>query len=448
MQTITRRDFLRRGSAGLAAAAGLSAASGTLRAAGANDKIILGIIGVGGRGNSLALGFALRPDCEIAYLCDVDPRRGQQTYEDVQSTQQREPRRVSDYRAILDDRAVDAVVVATPDHWHALPTIHACQAGKDVYVEKPASHNIWEGRKMVEAARRYGRIVQVGTQSRSAPYIHKALEYIRSGALGRIHLCRVCNLKSGDPYREPAPSPLPAGVDYDRWLGPAPARPFDEGHFHTGWYYHWDYCGGDMGNDSSHQLDLARWLIGKDYPRSVHCCGGNFAFDDDREVPDTQVAHFEFDDLVLTFELTQWAPYMAKTSWEIRNGDLFPLWLQNSTRIELYGTRALMLMGRHGGGWQAFTGDGAVAAQEYGRFPDEPHKESFVQSIRTRQLPPADIEEGHRSAILTHLGNISYRLGGRKLRFDAARERFEADDEANQLLTRAYREPYVIPDPA
>ncbi len=342
--------------------------------------------------------------------------------------------------------APDAVIVATPDHWHGLPTVLACQAGKDVYVEKPPSHNVWEGRKMVEAARKYNRVVQVGTQSRSAPYVVKALEYIRGGSLGKIPLCKVYNLKPGTFHREPPDSDPPDGVDYDMWLGPAPKRPFNRAHFHGGWHAYWAYSGGDMADDGVHQLDIARWLVGKGYPKAVHCSGGNFAFDDDREVPDTQVVTYDFEDLVMTFELTQYARYMSKTPGDVRMGDKFPYWPQNATRIELYGTKELMLMGRHGGGWQVFTKDGEVVAQEYGRFPDDPHKENFIECIRNRRLPNADIEEGHRSAILVHLGNISYRLGGRKLVFDAATETFVGDDEANALLKRTYRQPYVIPD--
>jgi predicted dehydrogenase len=235
-------------------------------------------------------------------------------------------------------------------------------------------------------------------------------------------------------------------VDYDRWLGPAPARPFNPNHFHGGWYYFWAYCGGDMGNDGIHQIDLARWLIGRDDPRAVHAFGGNLAFDDARQVPDTQVATFEYDGLILTFEMTNWPPYMKKTNNQIRTGNTFPLWFQNATRIELYGTKNQMIIGRHGGGWQIFTADGKVVDQMYGRFPDAPHKENFIRCIRSRQLPNADIEEGHKSALLAHLGNISYRLGGRALRFDARKEAFVGDREACGLLKREYRAPYVVPE--
>jgi len=440
-----RRQFLKGSLIGLSGLGAL-AANNAIRAVPPSEKIILATIGLGGRGSHLTRDFAARGDCEFAYLCDLDTRRGGGLVKEIAEKTGRKPLRVTEYRRILDDPAVNAIVVGTPDHWHALPTIHGCQAGKDVYVEKPASHNIWEGRRMVEAARKYKRIVQVGTQTRSAPYARKAAELIRSGALGKVHLCKVFNLKPGNPIPKRPDGKAPPGVDYDRWLGPAPARPFNPNHFHGGWYYFWAYCGGDMGNDGIHQIDLARWLIGRDDPRAVHAFGGNLAFDDARQVPDTQVATFEYDGLILTFEMTNWPPYMKKTNNQIRTGDAFPLWFQNATRIELYGTKNQMIIGRHGGGWQIFTADGKVVDQMYGRFPDAPHKENFIRCIRSRHLPNADIEEGHKSALLAHLGNISYRLGGRALRFDAKRETFTGDREACGLLKREYRAPYVVPE--
>jgi predicted dehydrogenase len=459
MQSIPRREFLGRSSrklfglsaAALAADAAL-ARRNPVRAVPASEKVVLASVGMGGRGQNLAQGFAARPDCTIAYVCDPDERRSREFLARFQpAAGDKAPVAVQDYRRALDDKSVNAVFSGTPDHWHALVTIHACQAEKDVYVEKPASHNIWEGRKMVEAARKYKRVVQVGTQNRSAPYCQKAVEYIRSGGIGDIRLCKVFNLKSGGPFKLQSDQKCPDGVDYDRWLGPAPARPFNPSHFHGGWYYFWAYCGGDMGNDGSHQLDIARWLCGKDYPKAVHASGGKLVYPDDREVPDTQVATFEFDGLVMTFENTNWPPYMKKISQAVRDGDVFPYWPQTATRIELYGTKHLMLFGRHGGGWQVFTDDGQVVEQMSGRFPDVEHKENFIACVRNRQHPSADIEEGHRSAILSHLGNISLRLGGRKLYFDAKTESFTGGSdvdlkEANALLKREYRKPYVVPE--
>jgi predicted dehydrogenase len=443
-----RRAFLKGASLGAAALAFPRPAR-----AGAGDKVILGAIGIGGRCSTLIRGLSSRPDVEFACLADVDPSRGGEALKQLRDRGQ-SPARVADFRRLLDDRAVDGVVIGTPDHWHGPAAILACQAGKHVYVEKPPSHNVWEGRKMVEAARRYRRAVQVGTQNRSAPYVRKALDYIRNGSLGKVHLVKVFNLKSGGgPFRAAPACEPPPGLDYDRWLGPAPARPFSPSHFHGSWHAWWDYSGGDMADDGIHQLDIARWLIGKDFPRAVTASGGKLAHpESDAEVPDTQVVTYEYDDLLMTFELTEWAPYMDKIAGDIRDGDLFPYWPQCATRIEVYGTKGLMFLGRHGGGWQVFTRGkqvsrpGEVVAQEFGRFPDPDHQADFIDAIRKERLPNADIEEGHRSAVLVHLANIATRLGGRRLVFDGKTETIAGDPEANRLLKRDYREGYAVPE--
>ncbi len=448
-----RREFLSASLAGLATGAAALALPRPSRAAAPGDKVILAAIGLGGRCSTLVQGFSSRPDVEFAYLCDVDPRRGGDFLRHLSSTQKHAPARVSDFRRALDDQAVDAVIIGMPDHWHGPGTIYACQAGKHVYVEKPPSHNVWEGRKMVEAARRYRRVVQVGTQNRSAPYVRKALEYLKSGALGKVHLLKVYNLKSGGPFRAAGESPQPEGLDYDAWLGPAPRRPFSLSHFHGTWHAWWAYSGGDMADDGIHQLDIARWLAGKDYPRAVTASGGKLAYpQSDAEVPDTQVVTFEYDDLLMTFELTGWAPYMDKIAGDIRNGAGSPYWPQCATRIELYGTQGLMVLGRHGGSWQVFhkakqqSRQGELVAEERGRFPDPEHQADFIDAIRNDRRPNADIEEGHRSAVLVHLANIATRLGGRRLAFDAKTETIVGDPEANALVKRDYRKPYDVPD--
>ncbi len=448
MTQIDRRSFLSntgKGITGVAAGMSTLTLANWKRAHGANEKIVMGLVGCGGRGTSLVRGFARRPNVEIAYLCDPDGRRGESVYNLLKEQHNPNIKKLQDFRKILDDKNLDALIVATPDHWHGPATVYACQAGKDVYVEKPASHNIFDGQKMVEAARKYNRVVQVGTQTRSAPYAKKAVEYIKSGKLGTIHLCKIFNLKSGRPYHEPPKVATPPEVDLDLWVGPAPMKDNYHSDTRKGWLFYWDFCGGDMGNDGIHQIDFARWLIQKEFAKNVHCTGGNLAFDDDREVPDTQAATFQFDDMVVTFENIQYAPYMSKTPMDIRESDQFPFWHQNSTRIELYGTEGFMIAGRHGGGWQVFTKDGEVVEQEYGRFPDAPHKDDFLECMKTRKRPNADILIGHRSAILVHMGNISYRLGGRKLSFDPETQTFD-DPEANEYIKRDYREPYTIPD--
>jgi predicted dehydrogenase len=418
----------------------------TGRAQGANGRVVVGVMGIRGRGMQLAAELAHRPDAEVAYLCDVDSRLFPNAVKSIEQAQGRGPKTVTDFRRILEDEAVDALVNATPDHWHAIPTIMACQAGKDVYVEKPVSHNIWEGRKMVEAARRHGRIVQVGLQNRSAPYVQAAVEYLRAGKLGDVHLIRVLNMKEREAVPARNDEPAPDGVDYDMWLGPAPKRPFNPNRFHYAWHWFWDYSGGDIINDGVHQMDIARWLAGTQYPRSVVATGGKYGFDDAQETPDTQHVLYEYDRMTMTFELTLWTPYMKKTPPEIRDSDRFPNWLFSATRVEVYGTNGLMMMGRHGGGWQVFGTDWTAEPSVPGRQSLGQHFDDFIECIKSRNRPNADIEDGHLSTVLCHLGNISYRVGARKLRFDAEAEAFKNDADANALLRRTYRKPWVVPE--
>ena len=470
MAKIDRREFLARSKqvgVGAVATASLVSGAGSARAVSPNEKIVLGSVGIRGRGALLAMGFALRPDCEIAYLADVDSRwfgtpasKGYMRFTPphlaalprataVEKAQGKAPKTVDDFRRVLDDKSVDAIVVATPDHWHALATIWGCQAGKDVYVEKPASHSPWEGKKMVEAARKYKRIVQLGTQSRSAPYMIKAKEYITSGKLGKIHMCRVYDQKiwGNRPAVDDADSP--PELNWDMWSGPAPADRYNFNHWEH-WNHFWRYSGGDSINDSIHQVDLARWLCDVDYPKSAYSVGGRWAEDGVFDTPDTQMAVYEFDQLVMTFEMTLYTPYMMLADQALRDGDIFPYWPQNASRVEIFGTEGLMVVGRHGMGWQVFGRPyhrkPVVVEQMYGRWPDEAHRDDFCDAVRTRRKPNADILEGHRSTLLPQLANISYRLGGKKLLLDPKTETFTNSDQGNALLKREYRKPWVVPD--
>ena len=444
--TTDRRRFLQQSaSAALGVAAGSMAWPLSARAQGANDRIVVGMMGMGGRGGFLADLLAARADATVAWVCDPDASRISENV--LKALEQRggtRPRATQDFREILDDQAVDALVIATPDHWHALGTILACQAGKDVYVEKPASHSIWEGRQMVEAARKYRRVVQLGTQNRSAQYAQAAVEYVRSGQLGDVHYVRVLNMKWRDAIGHKDDTPVPEGLDYDLWLGPAPMRPYNPNRSHYAWHWYWDYSGGDIINDGVHQMDLARWMINRAHPNSVVASGGKYHFDDDQETPDTQVVLYDYDGLTMSFELTLWTPYMLKTDPGFRAQDIFPDWPFNATRIDVFGSKGMMIMGRHGEGWQVFGPDTKVVAQRHGPEAHSEHLTNFFECIRTRQRPTADIEEGHLSTILCHLGNISYRVGGRRLKWDGATEAFWGDDEANALLKRVYREPWVV----
>jgi len=455
MSSIDRREFLARShrtGLGLAAGVTILADARSVRGAPAAEKVIFAAVGAGGRGNHLAtnpdFGFLIRGDCEYAYVCDPDARRRGPLAEKIAPMQGgRQPKVVQDFREALDDGSVHAIISATPDHWHALSSVWACQANKDVYVEKPATQSCWEGQKMVEAARKYERVVQIGTQNRSAPYNFAARKYIEDGKLGEVYMCRVYNQKSWSNRQAAPDSEVPEGLDWDMWNGPAPLGPYNRSR-HSSWNHLWDYSGGDIANDASHQIDLARWLVGVEQPKSAYSVGGRWAEEGIAETPDTQVAVWEYPKMLMTFELTLYTPYMLKSDPELRQSDIFPHWPQNATRIELYGTKGYMVVGRHGGGWQVFERPKdrkpVVTEQMYGRFPDPEHKENFIQCIRSRQRPNADVREGHLSALLIHSANVSYRLGGRKLLVDPKTEHFVDDAEAMNLFKRTYREPWVI----
>jgi predicted dehydrogenase len=454
MPEINRRRFLhgtRKATFGFTAGAMILSNSQSARATPANDRLTLGMIGVGGgRGHSLAMGFLDRDDCEIGYVCDVN-RRLHEPRSQAYAVRQggKRPKCVQDFREMFEDDSVDAAVIATPPHWHALATILCCRAGKDVYCEKPQSHNCWEGRQAVKAARKYNRIVQIGTQNRSAPYNLAAKRYLDEGRLGRVHLCRVFEQCYEADFQWGPDSDPPPALDWNMWNGPAPARNYNKA-IHTQWRQLWDYSGGQMSYQGIHQIDLARWLCGVDYPSTVYCTGGRFGAQGDAETPNTQMAVFEFPQLLLTYEQTLSTPYMLRSDPGIRNGDLFPHWPQNATRIELYGDRGMMCVGRMGGGWQVYvrpkSRQPVVKDEMYGRYPDPPHKEDFVHSVKSRKRPKADVEEGHRSMLLVHYANISYRLGGRKLQIDPTTEQIVDDPQAMGLFKRAYRKPWVIDD--
>lgn len=446
-----RRSFLRKTSVTAAGTAYLAhaLAEHTAASQSPNEAIGLGFIGVGGRGNGHLTQFGARDDVRVVAVCDADQRRLDSASNWVKERKGVAPTPHQDMRELLENKDVDAVVIATPDHWHCLASIWACQAGKDVYVEKPVSNNPWEGRQLVKAARKYNRIVQVGTQNRSAPYNLKAKAYLDEGKLGNVRMVRVYNQKFFPPVNLGDDGTAPEFLDWNLWQGPAPARTFNRDRWRR-WDEFWDYGGGDVTDDTVHQLDLACMLTNvRSYPKSVHSVG--FRRDgSDSQMPDTITTTFEFDDKVMVFNQTLDTPYMLKSDGGIRNGDLFPYWQQNATRIELFGTEGLMCVGRHGGGWQVYgrphQRKPVVAAQEFGRFPDPPHRQNFMDCVRSRNLPNADVELGHFAAAMCHFANISFRVGNRPLTIDAKAERFVNDDEANGLLRPEYRKPFVIPD--
>ncbi|MFV1967127.1 MAG: Gfo/Idh/MocA family protein [Pirellulaceae bacterium] len=460
MPKISRRTFVNTSMQGAAALAAGTAAMQTSRrvlARSPNEKVVLGLIGSGGRGRHVAKGMAKLDGVEFKVVCDVEEARGAHGVKELEEIQGSRPKVVLDMREIFDDQDVDGVVIGTPEHWHALATIRACQADQDVYVEKNISATIWEGRKMIEAARKYKKIVQAGFQCRSAPYVHAARDYVASGELGEVLFVKVYGMLpftyGGYPQNRPADSDPPEGLDWDRWLGPAAERPYNQ-HVHRQWYGYWDFSGGNA-SDAIHTLDVARLVLGDPpHPKSVHSVGGRWGHDDGGQMPDVEVVTYEFDRMVMTFENTGFTPYMFKTPPDIRFGDKFPYWPQNSSRIELYGTKRMMYLGRHGGGWQVLEGGskeldgggGKQVASEYGIFPDEWHFADFIDAVRTRRAPHGDVGTCHYSASLEHLANLAYRLGGQKLIFDGESETFVDNEEANRRLKPTYRDGYRVPD--
>jgi len=294
--------------------------------------------------------------------------------------------------------------------------------------------------------------VQHGTQSRSAPYNMEAKKFIQEGKLGTIHLCRVFNQKREmNSFKIKTGEQVPEGFDWDRWLGPAADRPYSSTIHNRNWLELWDFASGDLSNDGVHQLDLARWLIGKEFPKTVYSAGGRYTDPDgDAETPDTMIVTYEFDDMMMTAEQTLYTDYILKTDSTVRMTDMFPYWMQNSTRIELYGTEGLMMVGRHGGGWQVFVRpqnrQPVVSAFAHGRFPDVEHKRNFIDCIRSRELPNADIEIGHRSTLLVHYSTISYRLGGVKLKINQEDGTILDNPAAAKYWKREYRAPYGVPE--
>ena len=415
---------------------GMAAAATGVLAAAPSDRIQIAVIGARGQGRSLAARFATLKECRVKTLCDVDSRVFARAAEAVEKGSGERPEFVGDLRRVLDDKAIDAVVIATPDHWHCAATLLACAAGKDVYVEKPASHNLREGRWMVEAARRHQRIVQLGTQSRSRPSTRRAIEVAHSGRLGRVLMAKAWNTQMRENIgRKPDATP-PKEVDYDTWMGPAPVLPFSENRFHYQWHWHWNYGTGDMGNDGVHQLDIARWALQVDAPVKVTGSAAKLFFgDDDQQTPDTMNITFEFaGGKMLQFEMRNWNPYGLEGQ---ENG------------VAVYGSEGFLHIGRwESGRWgyRIFDAKGKLAEDHSLNEDDDErsHLRNFLECIRTRKAPNAEIETGHRSSTLCHLGNIVARTGRAQV-FDPARETIAGDAEASQLLGRRYREHWSKP---
>jgi len=421
MKRLTRREFM----AG-SVAAGAALAMPFSKVRGANDTIRMAVAGVRGRGGSLAREFNDLEGVRIVAVCDVDQSALEKRVKEFKGRNV-EVTGYGDYRRMLEDRSIDIVAVATPDHWHVPIAAASIIAGKDVYVEKPVSHTIAEGCYLVNLARKHGKMVQHGTQSRSSEGITEGIEYLKSGELGKIRMAKAINNQLRGPIGRVPDSEVPTGVNYDLWLGPAPKRPFNKNRFHYNWHWFWDYGTGDIGNDGIHQIDIARWGLGVGMPKAVSCSGAQLFYDDDHETPDTQIATFEYDDVYLMFEMRLWTPYPLEGH---DNGDIF------------YGDKGTLSIGRKG--WQVTFKDGKAGPG--GPRGSYLHAANFVKAVRSRKVGDlnADVEVAHESATLCHMANIAMRVG-RRLTFDSDRERFINDAEANAYLTKEYRKGYELP---
>ena len=431
-----RRQFIKSSSASISALATVHLTSG-LRAASPNDKVSLGIIGPGGMGRNHIGNLNKRKDVHIAFVCDPDSNHQAKAANMIESGTGIKPKQLGDMREMLEVKSVDAVFIATPDHWHAPAAILAAEAGKHVYVEKPCSHNVREGRLMIEAARRNRRVMQVGTQSRSTRHVQRAMELLHNGAIGRVLVAKAWNSQKRSSIGKAKPGAPPAHLDFDTWLGPTPKVSYQSNMLHGIWRWWHAFGTGDMGNDGVHDLDIARWGLGvTTHPSRIAALGGKYFFDDDQQFPDTQNVLFEYEPDTeggrprqLIFEQRIWAPYFEQG---YENGDAF------------YGTDGLMLLGKHGG-WKLFGPRNKLREQMSGSPDLRAHHDDFFRCIREGSTPNADIEIGHLSSSLCHLGNIATRVG-RVLEFDPKREQIVRDDEANALVTRKYSDHWGRPN--
>jgi predicted dehydrogenase len=404
-----------------------------------NDTVRVAVVGCGGRGNSHMGAWTSMPNVELAALVDVDDSHSERYVGTLQRQGKQPVKTIRDIRKVLDDKNIDAVSIATPNHWHTLQTIWACQAGKDVYVEKPCSHNIFESRQIVAAARKYNRIVQMGSQSRSSPALQEAVQKMRAGEFGDIYMARGLCFKARNTIGKTPVEAVPPGVDYDMWTGPAPLRPFTKNRFHYNWHWFWDTGNGDLGNQGIHEVDIARWGLGVTHPTKVSAIGGKFMFDDDQETPNTLTCAYEFNvggkAKMMEFEVRHWY-----SNHEAGIGGEKP---GNTIGNTFYGADGYLVIDNYN---KYYSYLGKEHKPGPARVEKDTHFENFITSVRERKREnvKAEIEEGAMSCVLVHLANISYRLG-RTLHWDEKTWSVKNDPEANRMLTRNYRAPYIVP---
>ena len=467
---MSRRNFFKKSTTGIAAAAAFPTFIPS-SAFGANDRVNVAVIGIRGQGGGHIGGFGRIENVQVAALCDIDQNLFANRVQEIKERSGNEPRTYTDMRRLFENPDIDAVTFATPNHWHALGAIWAAQAGKHVYVEKPASHSVWEGRQMVNAARANNVLMQVGFQNRSRPNVNAAIKFMRDGGLGEIYMARgLCHKPRPSIGRYPD-GPMPEGsepfsftvggrgnvgpytrsyldkVDYDMWVGPAPARPFNPNRFHYNWHWQWEYGNGDTGNQGPHQIDVGRWGLGRDdYPVKIASKGGVFIHGESAQTtPNTQTTIFEYADGTVFEFSTRGLP--TNSDGGIMIGDIF------------YGSEGRLEID-DGGNWKTYMGYNDEPGPDSSNIETEEsdarltvgtgasgHYGNFINAIRSGQQSDltCDIEEGHRSSALAHIGNIAYRLG-RELHFDGATESFGDDAEANAMLKDTYRAPFTVPD--
>ncbi|GMU92369.1 MAG: dehydrogenase [Candidatus Hydrogenedentota bacterium] len=422
-----RRQFLQASAAGVAAAPILGRF-----AVGANEKVNIGLIGCGGMGVGDLAAFLANPEVECRMVCDVDDKQIARAVRVVEGLRGRKPRATKDWRRIVDRKDLDALLVVTPDHWHALPTIYACETGKDVYCEKPLARTVQEGRAMLDAMKRYNRVVQMGTQWRSGEHYREAVEFVQSGQLGKVRQVRVwAYLDWVGGIGHPPDTAPPPGVDYEMWLGPAPARPYNVNRFHFNFRWYWDYAGGLMTDWGVHLINIVMWAMGTEPPRSVHSIGAKRVVDDNTETPDTQVAVYDFPSYTLVFE------HQLKGGVGIGG---------RPHGIAFSGADATLIIDEQG--WEIIaepklrTLDSVKHAA--GPDPRPAHVRNFLDCMKSRKQPVENLEFAHFVTTMAHLGNVALRSRS-AIEWDAATESVRDNENANALLRAEYRAPWKLP---
>jgi predicted dehydrogenase len=415
------------------------------RAFGANDRINAAVLGINGRGKSHISGLMNQDNVNVAILCDPDMNLLKERQTQFKETYNKDVALEQDLRRVYDNKDIDVVSIAMPNHWHALATIWACQAGKDVYVEKPGSHNIWEGRKMVEAAQKYDRIVQHGVQLRSSPAINEAIGLLRDGYIGRVYMARGLVFRWRGDIGDQGFSAVPDGLDYELWTGPAPKRPFTRNLVHYNWHWHWDYGNGDVGNQGIHETDLCMWGLDVGLPTKITSMGGKFLWNDSKEVPEvlTSVYKYPDEDKIIQFEVRPWC---TNTEDGVTVGNIF-YGDKGILVVDGYDTYKTYLGRERTPGQSGADGGDSGTEMDRGLGGTDGHFANFIEAVRKhdKTILNGPVETAHLASGLAHLGNIAYRLD-RVLTFNPQSETFVDDPEADEMLTRNYRKGFVVPE--